>query len=99
LFLPRYVGVSAWQLGHSSRRLSSRLSFRLPFSEGLAAVKVGDKYGYSDAAGAVVIEAPYPTTKAFSEGLAFEGGVLSLGEWGFIDKTGTLVIGPFRPFS
>ena len=39
------------------------------FSEGYAAVKVGDQWGFIDINGDLVIEAKYEGTGAFSEGL------------------------------
>lgn len=61
------------------------------FSEGLAVVKVGDRYGYADKNGALVISAKYDLANPFREGLAvvaFNGG------FGFIDKGGNTVVEP-----
>jgi hypothetical protein len=78
------------------------------FSEGLAAVKVGDKWGFIDKAGKMVIEPQFNPGQAqfnsrFSDGLAavnFEAAtdpartVGSATRWGFIDKTGAVAINP-----
>ena len=61
------------------------------FSEGLAAVQDGDKWGFIDTEGNLVIETKYDGAFSFSEGLA---AVRQGGRWGYIDKTGKAVI-PF----
>ncbi|MDR0954646.1 MAG: WG repeat-containing protein [Rikenellaceae bacterium] len=61
------------------------------FSEGLARVKINDKYGYIDQAGREVIAPKYDEARGFSEGLAL---VIINGKWGYIDKTGRKVIAP-----
>jgi hypothetical protein len=74
-----------------------------PFSDGLAAFAVKHKCGYFDRQGKVVVDPKYDDVKEFSEGLAaVNQGAKSLGfprpslreggKWGFIDKTGRLVI-------
>ena len=65
------------------------------FSEGLAAVRVGDwetgKWGYVDKSGNVVTPITYDAAAPFSEGLA---GVVVERNTGYIDKTGNFVIPP-----
>lgn len=61
------------------------------FFEGLARVKVGDKWGFIDKTGKIVIEPSYYDARSFSEGLA---GVRIGKKWGFIDKLGNVVIEP-----
>lgn len=61
------------------------------FKEGLAAVKVSNKYGYIDTKGDMLIQPQYKTAKDFSEGLA---AVEVDGVWGYIDKSGRVVISP-----
>lgn len=73
------------------------------FSEGLAAVKVKNNWGFIDKTGKLVIEPQFNPGQAqngptFSEGLAavnFQQGV-AIGNalWGFIDKKGNVVINP-----
>ena len=55
------------------------------FKEGLAAVKIGDKWGYIDTAGQTVIGFLYDEAKDFSEGAA---AVQRNGKWGFIARNG-----------
>jgi hypothetical protein len=70
------------------------------FSEGLAAVRVGDwetgKWGYIDKTGKMVIEPKYKSADPFHEGLANvsygDGKEGFNGKYGFIDQTGRLVI-------
>lgn len=57
-------------------------------SEGLAGVIVGDKCGFIDTKGKLVIPAIYEIVKPFSGGYA---AVLSNGLWTYIDKSGTTV--------
>ncbi len=63
------------------------------FSEGLAVIKKGDKYGYKygyiDKNGDVVIPVQFDQALGFSEGLA---AVEKDGKWGFIDKNEDVVI-------
>jgi len=59
------------------------------YSEGLAVVQKGEKFGYVDEAGREIIPVKYDATGAFNEGMAR----VKLNEkWGFIDKTGKEVI-------
>ena len=60
--------------------------------EGTVGVKVGDKYGYANTAGELVIEAKYDRISSFYEGFA-EVGIDNLS--GIIDKTGREII-PLR---
>lgn len=63
-----------------------------PFNEGLAAVSFdGERYGYIDLVGNVVIEPQFTYAESFGEGLA----PVRIGEeYGFIDRTGRFVIPP-----
>jgi len=57
--------------------------------------RIGDKYGYADASGEVIIPGPFDDVTPFSEGLAaVRVGGPEDGKWGFIDKTGRFVIEP-----
>ena len=61
------------------------------FSEGLAAVTLGEKWGYIDATGKMVITPQFDDARDFYGGLA----AVEIGKkWGFINKTGQMVIAP-----
>ena len=60
-----------------------------PFSEGFAAVLIGDKWGFIDKTGKVVISPQFDATNFFSDGLAL---VLIGWKQVYIDKTGKVVI-------
>ena len=59
------------------------------FREGLAAVKINNKYGFIDKTGTVIIPPNYDYAGYFEEGLA---KVQINDKWGYIDKAGTMVI-------
>lgn len=61
------------------------------FSEGLAAARLGDVYGYIDGSGAVPVTPRFDHAGPFSEGLA---PVLLEGRWGYADRTGREAIAP-----
>ncbi len=73
-----------------------------PFSEGLAAVVIGDnedtigRLGYIDKSGAVVIRPQFSGSSGgdhlFAQGLA--AVETQAGKWGYIDKTGAMAIRP-----
>lgn len=68
-------------------------------SEGMAAVKVKDKWGYIDKSGNIVIDLKYDNANSFHEGLAF---VQIDNQWGCIDPSGAWIISPalsWRPAS
>ena len=74
----------------------------LPFSEGLAAVKINNGWGFIDNEGKLIIGCKYDKVLSFSNGVAaacstvrFADGELDpIAAWGFIDRAGTHVI-PF----
>lgn len=61
------------------------------FSEGLARWKVGDKYGFINHAGEIVIQPAFNLVHQFSEGLA---AVQIDGKWGYIARDGKITIEP-----
>jgi WG containing repeat len=61
------------------------------FSEGLAAVRIGEKVGYIDRNGEIAITPQFARAAGFSEGLAL---VYIGNKYGYIDKSGKLVIEP-----
>ena len=58
------------------------------FSEGLAAVKMGNKRGFINNKGKVVIPIKYDVIESFSEGLAF---VSKDGNSGYVNKKGKFI--------
>lgn len=61
------------------------------FSEGLARVQVGNKWGYINKEGNTVIEPQYQLCYEFTEGYA---QAQTKGKWGMIDKKGKWVVQP-----
>ncbi len=64
-------------------------------NEGMAAIMVGDKWGFADASGSIKINPTYDNVTRFGEGLAAVAQKDEETEelkWGFIDKEGKLVI-------
>ena len=59
------------------------------FSEGLAKVKLGDKYGFIDKTGKEVVPPKYDDLVFFSKGLA---KVELDGQWGLVDRTSKEII-------
>ena len=75
-----------------------------PFTEGLAAVAIGDKAGFIDAFGKVVVPLQYYTAYPFSDGVAAVSTVEGTGNnrrypCGYIDHTHHLVIQLQKKFS
>jgi hypothetical protein len=69
--------------------MEGRFDAARDFSEGLAPVRKGEKWGYVDKSGRLVVEPRFDDAEPFSDGLAR----VSVGElFGYIDKRGTLVI-------
>ena len=60
-------------------------------SDELFPVRQGDRWGYRDAGGRMVIVAQFDSAGGFSEGLA---RVKVDGKWGYIDTRGKIVIAP-----
>ncbi len=71
------------------------------FSEGLAAIKKNNKFGFIDTTGSVIIEPKYDQVLSFSDGLCAVASSKIKGDsllfsWSFIDKAGKVVLkGPF----
>jgi hypothetical protein len=68
-----------------------RFDSALPFSEGLAPVRIGKLWGYINTAGIMVIPARFNKAQSFSEGL---GLVSENGLFGYVDHQGHFVIQP-----
>lgn len=68
-----------------------KFAFAKDFKEGIACVKVSNKYGYIDKTGKFIVEPSFDTAWSFSEGMAsFE----TSGKCGYINKEGKIVIEP-----
>jgi hypothetical protein len=59
------------------------------FSEGRAAVKIGDKWGYIDPNGKLVIRAQFEFAEQFDDGLA---AVRKDSLWGYVDREGKVIL-------
>ncbi len=70
---------------------SLRFAWVGDFSEALAAVEIGGKYGYLDSSGEMRIAPSFQGAAGFSGGLA---PVLIDGRWGYVDVTGGIAIAP-----
>ena len=78
--------------GSDSAQLSGdRITDMHSYGEKFAAIRVGDKYGYVDAKGRMVIEPQFTEVGDFSGGLA---PVRLKQRWGVIDKKGRYVVIP-----
>ena len=60
-----------------------------PFREGLACVKIGEKWGFINTLGDFIVKLEYDDARIFRNGY---GAVRKNGKWGFVDKTGRLAI-------
>ncbi|MFC0212447.1 WG repeat-containing protein [Paenibacillus chartarius] len=61
------------------------------FQEGYAPLRMGNKWGFIDVTGKIVIQPQYEDAGGFAEGLA---AVKKNGKWGYIDKLGKEIIAP-----
>jgi len=74
-----------------ANRTAGSAYFAERFSDGLAAVKVGGRFGYIDKTGRVVIPLQFDSAGEFSDGVAeVEVG----GEFGYINTSGKYVWEP-----
>ncbi len=64
----------------------------MPFSEGLAAVKTDESWGFIDTTGKLAITPQFEFARPFEDGLAL---VRIHGKQTYITKTGAFVIDPF----
>ena len=71
--------------------IPARFERGMPFSEGLAAVSLGGRFGYIDESGGVVIEPRFDYAGEFFHGLA---EVLVGDKVGIIDRKGVIVVPP-----
>jgi hypothetical protein len=68
-----------------------RYDYALPFSEGLAPVRMGKLWGYIDRKGVMIVAPRFDSASSFAEGL---GLVSENGLFGYIDPTGAYAIKP-----
>lgn len=73
-----------------------KYDFAYPFQEGLAAVKINNKWGYIDQKGNWVIKPKYNKAFSFQEGLA---PAAINDKWGYINKKGNWIIKPRYNFT
>ncbi|MBL7775121.1 MAG: WG repeat-containing protein, partial [Saprospiraceae bacterium] len=88
-----------WDLQRDSLRSPPRYRDHRRLSEGLCAVKVGEKWGFIDSTGRMTLEPQYLDAQNFSEGLApvrqiSEQNQATQSFWGYIDRQGNWVIPP-----
>jgi len=82
------ITISIWILGSYPFPSSSPAA---DFSEGYAAIKVGNKWGFTNQKGEYPIQPQFDEVGLFSEGLA----AVRVGiKWGFVDGKGKWVIPP-----
>lgn len=85
--------------------LSVRYDGGLSFSEGFAAIRLGELYGYIDKRGRTVVKPQFYTAKPFSEGMAavqLEKGhritrsafIRYQSKWSYVDTRGRLAVAP-----
>ena len=58
------------------------------FHEGMAKVKIRDRWGFIDTAGRKIVPLDYEDADDFTEGA---GRIKSDGKWGYVDKGGKVV--------
>src|SRR5260370_22035067 len=80
-----------WSFAQTPRTELRHRAAPTPQKTVLAAVKIGDKWGYIDKTGKFVIPPQFPHAESFSEGLAL---VLVGDKYGYIDNIGKTVIPP-----
>ncbi len=91
LCLMLFAQTEAASAGSENKRVDPRNFPKASYHEGLAAVRIGDRYGYIDRSGHVVIPPRFQYAQIFSEGLA---RVVIADRSGYIDRTGRVVIEP-----
>lgn len=85
------AGTDAASTGSELRQIDPRDFPKASYHEGLAAVRLGEKFGYIDPSGRVVISPRFQFAHIFSEGLA---RVVIDDRSGYIDQEGSVVIAP-----
>ncbi len=85
------TGKLVISLPNSQKMRIAEATLLSTFSEGLAGIKTGDKWGFIDRQGDQIIPPTFDNIYPFSEGLA---AVAIQGKYGFIDRQGKIVIPP-----
>lgn len=82
-----------WNIIDTLGNLSANVKchYAYPFSNGLARIQLGNRFGFINAQGEAVIPVSYFGAYDFNEGKA---RVFHNGKWGFIDTTGEWLISP-----
>ena len=76
-------------MGMDTRFNQNKVDDARAFIDDLTAFKSGDKWGFVNSKGDIVIKAQYEDAKAFSKGIA---GVKMNGAWNFINESNKVVI-------
>jgi hypothetical protein len=85
------ASTEAAELSQISLGLGAQLTEAKAFGQGIAPVKVGERWGYVNRTGQMVIPPQFEDAETHSLGLA----QVKVGErWGYIDRTGQMVIPP-----
>ena len=85
------AGCKFTYLNQKGGALVQRFDYGRDFSEGLAAVRLGGRWGFIAKDGNWVVQPLYENAESFSDGRA---AVQMNGLWGFIDEKGVVVIEP-----
>jgi hypothetical protein len=89
-----YPGVQEGYVDRAGKMVLATVDWtpkQVPTPEGPSTIKVGEKWGFADETGKIVIQAIFDEAKEFSEGMA----AVRVGEkWGYVDRAGTIVIEP-----
>ncbi len=78
-----------WKFADANGEILEDWEYVESFSEGFAAIRIGERYGFINQQGEVVVRPEWDCAMSFSEGLAF---VRRDGKWGFIDTSGKIAI-------
>lgn len=84
-------GLAAVVIDHGEHDSTGRCASGSAMGCADAADPVGERWGFIDVQGEIVIPARFESAMSFSEGLA---GVKLDGRWGYVDRSGELVIPP-----
>jgi len=92
---PLFIVSSEGRSGYADRSgkviIARSFQSARDFSEGLAPVRINDKWGFIDEKGTIRIRPSFEEAYPFSEGRA----AIKVGDrWGFISRSGSIVISP-----